>query len=326
VSVGNASHLDIEDARKKARSIILAIKDGRDATGPQSFAAVSDQWFKRHVDAKGLISANAIRGYFDRHFLPEWSGRNFESIRRADVVRMLDTIEDRSGASAATHALAYLSGVCSWYALRNENYSSPIIRGMRRTSSKERARKRILDDDEIRTLWKATGNIGDLTKLLLLTAQRRDKVASMKWADISNDTWSVPNCDRQKGTGGDLVLPGMALDIINARPRYTSNPHVFAARGNAYWRRFPEAVKELPPMPHWTLHDLRRTARSLMSRAGVRPDIAERVMGHAMGGVEGIYDRHRYIEEKADALRTLAALIENILRDQTRAVTPVMPC
>ena len=64
----------------------------------------------------------------------------------------------------------------------------------------------------------------------------------------------------------------------------------------------------------WTVHDLRRTARSLMSRAGVRPDIAERVLGHAIKGVEGVYDRHSYREEKAHALKALAGLIENILR------------
>ena len=94
---------------------------------------------------------------------------------------MLDTIEDKSGTPSADHALAHLSGLFSWYALRHENYNSPIVRGMRRASPKERARERILTDDEIRTLWKATGNIGDLTKLLLLTAQRREKVAAMKW-------------------------------------------------------------------------------------------------------------------------------------------------
>ena len=63
----------------------------------------------------------------------------------------------------------------------------------------------------------------------------------------------------------------------------------------------------------WVVHDLRRTARSLMSRAGVRPDIAERVLGHARGGVEAIYDRHRYTVEKGDALLRLAALIETIV-------------
>ena len=67
------------------------------------------------------------------------------------------------------------------------------------------------------------------------------------------------------------------------------------------------------PIPHWTIHDLRRTARSLMSRAGVRPDIAERALGHAIKGVEGVYDRHAYDAEKAEALKKLAGLIDLIL-------------
>ena len=66
-------------------------------------------------------------------------------------------------------------------------------------------------------------------------------------------------------------------------------------------------------MPPWVIHDLRRTARSLMSKASVRADIAERVLGHAIPGVEGVYDRHGYRDEKADALRRLAALVDTIL-------------
>ena len=59
---------------------------------------------------------------------------------------------------------------------------------------------------------------------------------------------------------------------------------------------------KLTGVAHYFTHDLRRTARSLMSRAGVRPDIAESVLGHAQGGVLGIYDRHQYRDEKAHAL------------------------
>ena len=79
-------------------------------------------------------------------------------------------------------------------------------------------------------------------------------------------------------------------------------------------------VAKLPQMPQWGLHDLRRTARSLMSRAGVRPDIAERTLGHVMGGVEGIYDRHQFNEEKARALTALAALIERIVNPPAKNV------
>ena len=76
-------------------------------------------------------------------------------------------------------------------------------------------------------------------------------------------------------------------------------------------------------MKPWVLHDLRRTARSLMSRAGIRPDISERVLGHVIKGVEGIYDRHAYTEEKAHALRALASLIENITNPPANKVVNI---
>jgi integrase len=75
-------------------------------------------------------------------------------------------------------------------------------------------------------------------------------------------------------------------------------------------------------MPGWTLHDLRRTARSLMSRAGVRPEIAEKVLGHVAGGVEGVYDRHSYRDEKRDALARLATLVDGIVSPRDN-VTPM---
>src|SRR4029450_10555094 len=78
-------------------------------------------------------------------------------------------------------------------------------------------------------------------------------------------------------------------------------------------RRKERFERKLPPMPQWQLHDLRRTARSLMSRAGVLPHIAEQGLGHAIAGVGGIYDRHRYEAEKAHALNALAGLIEKIV-------------
>jgi integrase len=74
-----------------------------------------------------------------------------------------------------------------------------------------------------------------------------------------------------------------------------------------------KADDELSGVTGWVIHDLRRTARSLMARAGIRPDVAERVLGHAIPGVEGVYDRHSYDLEKADALSRLAELIATIV-------------
>ena len=74
------------------------------------------------------------------------------------------------------------------------------------------------------------------------------------------------------------------------------------------------------PVAPWTIHDLRRTARSLMSRAGVAPDHAERCLGHVIPGVRGVYDRHRYEDEMARAYEALAAQIDRIVSPRQNVV------
>ena len=187
-----------------------------------------------------------------------------------------------------------------------------------------------LSDDELRTIWHgADGTFGDIIKIALLTAQRREKVMTMRWQEVTADgEWTIPTNKREKRTGGTLMLPKAAIEIINARPRLASNAYVFPGRASGHFNGASPCKRvldrKLPEMPGWTLHDLRRTARSLMSRAGVRPDIAERVMGHAIAGVEAVYDRHEYRAEKADALRRLAALIETIVNPPVDNVVPMV--
>jgi len=320
-TIGSTTLYELEEARELARTAIKAIKAGDSRVGPQAFASIAEQWIKRHVEARGLRSGKHIKSYLNLHILPAWGSREFESIRRSDVAALLDGVEDRSGPVAADFTLKIVSGITNWYAARHENYASPIVRGMRRSNQAERARDRVLSDDEIRTVWKraeANGIFGGFVRLLLLTGQRKDKVAKLRWDDLTADgTWVIRTEAREKGNAGELVLPQIALDIVSAQPRLAGNPYVFPGQRSSPMIGFAgrkEAFSaKLPPMPRWTLHDLRRTARSLMSRAGVSRDVAERVLGHVMGGVEGVYDRHKYRDEKAHALRALASLIEKIV-------------
>jgi integrase len=323
IIVGEFGVNSLEEARDKAREVLKALRSGSDPKGARSFQAVSDDWFTRHVMKKGLRSHSDLRRCLDNNILPSWAGREFESIRRGDVAALLDQVEDNAGPVAADRVLAVVSGICNWYATRHDTYQTPIVRGMRRSNPKERARDRILSDDEIRSVWsvaEANGTFGAFVRVLLLTGQRLDKVASMKWEDVSVDgAWTIQTDPREKGNAGELVLPQAATDILRTLPRYESNRFIFAGRGDSHINGFSKAKAQFDAklnIQHWTLHDLRRTARSLMSRAGVRPDVAERVLGHVMGGVEGIYNRHEYREEKAHALRALAGLIENILRPE----------
>ena len=98
------------------------------------------------------------------------------------------------------------------------------------------ARERILSDDELRQIWLAAeqgGEFGSLIQLALLTGQRLDKLVEMRWADISaNGVWTVPVADREKGAGGELVLPEMALAVLRRQPRIFGTDLVFPpARG-----------------------------------------------------------------------------------------------
>jgi integrase len=326
-SIGSAAMLTIDEARAKARETIAAIKAGADKAGPQTFAAVAESWFRRHVQAKGLRSKVETRRYLDKWILPAWADRKFTSIKRGDVAALLDAVEDKAGPVAADNVLKRVSAICTWYQSRHDDYVSPVVKGMRRSNTKERARTRILTDDEIRAVWKqaaANGTFGAMVRLLLLTAQRREKVAAMRWQDIAIDgTWTIPAEAREKGNALEIVLPDSALAIIKAQPRFASNPYVLAGRGDTHFSGYSKAKAAFDAkvqIPEWRLHDLRRTARSLMSRAGTRPDISERVMGHAIAGVEGTYDRHSYRDEKAHALRALAGLVENILRPSAEKV------
>jgi integrase len=202
---------------------------------------------------------------------------------------------------------------------RDDTYTPPFARGMKRVPKQQQERSRTLTDDELRQIWKAAGEvelIGPVVRLLLLTAQRLDKVLTMRWDDIdTNGIWTIRTEEREKGNPGILRLPRAALDIIEAQPRFVGNPHVVAGKKARAWQmnsKIKHRLDERSGVTDWRLHDLRRTARSLMSRAGVQSEHAERVLGHAIGGVEGIYNRHAYDAEKAAALEKLAALVVQI--------------
>jgi integrase len=323
-TIGSTDHVGIEEARTKAREIIGRVKAGKPATEPppppaDSFQSVAENWLRRHVEAKGLRSEYEIKRSLTKYVLPHWRDRPFVQIKRSDVARLLDHIEDEHGARQADAVLTVVRSICGWYATRDDNYVVPIVKGMKRCTN--RSRERILDDHEIRCLWgvcEESGAFGALLQLALLTAQRKAKLLGMKRSHISDDgTWTVPSEEREKGTGGELMLPKLALAILRRLPPVHGSDLVFvpARAGKMSSSHGMLKIRAALPkgFPQFTIHDLRRTARSLMSKAGVNPEHAERTLGHVIGGVEGVYDRHSYRDEKRIVLEKLAALLTQII-------------
>ncbi|MDE2340074.1 MAG: tyrosine-type recombinase/integrase, partial [Alphaproteobacteria bacterium] len=224
----------------------------------------------------------------------------------------------------------------NWYMARDEDYMTPIVRGMKRSRPSQRARARILTDKELVHFWTATaeaGTYGAFLRTALLTAQRRTKVLELRWSDIDDQgIWTIPTAFREKSNAKTLGLSRLALDVIDGQPHREDNVYVFGGLAsepiNGHTKskqRIDERMIELngAPIAHCTCHDLRRTARSLMARGSIRPDICERVLGQAIPGVQGIYDRYCYEDEKIDAIARLSDLVERIVLPDTKVANPI---
>jgi integrase len=284
------------------------------AAATNTVRAICEEYFKREHGK--LRSAADRESSLRRLVFPTLGDRQIESVKRSEIVRLLDQIEDNNGPRAADLALGYLRRILHWHESRTDDFRSPIIRGMARYDTRANARSRVLNDDELRTLWKvaeANGYFGALVKFLLLTGARRGEAAGLRWDEIDGNEW-LPPASRNK-TQVELLRPlsKAALAVVEAQP-YTSD-FVFSAKGRR-GASFGRSLKDFyrrSGVSGWRPHDLRRTARTLLSRAGVSPDIAERCLGHAIPGVRAVYDRHGFKSEMAHAFEALAAQIDRIV-------------
>jgi integrase len=319
-TVGTAGAISIDQARELARGAIRRIKAGKPTSEPgkPTVSAIAEEWLERYVRGNKLRTAREKGRIISRYIVPRIGDRVFADVRRKDIAELLDRIEDESGKPMADGVLKTFRTISRWVQQRDESYSPPLTTGMSRVPKGEGRRKRILADDEIRAIWNARGQYGDFVRLALLTGQRREKLITLRWDDVKDGIWLIRTELREKGNPGKLKLPPTAVAIIEAQPRFVENPYVFAGSGGgpsaAFGSgRYKAQFDALCGVTDWRVHDLRRTARSLMARAGVQTEIAERVLGHTQGELIQIYDRHHYQDEMADALTKLADLIKQIM-------------
>jgi integrase len=258
----------------------------------------------------------------------------------------------------ATSVFAQISSLFTWYTKKysSNDYINPIVRRMREKDDKPKQRERTLTDDEIRALWLACDDepiYGALVKCALLTAQRFQTVGAMLRSDIKA-RFTIPNTDRHVDCVWDptrkddpdnkrksaVPLSALALKIINAVPTIETDTGasdvVFTVNGTHPISGYSQMKERLDDrmlallrewkgedyeLESWQQRDLRRTARTLMSRVGVGVDIAEHCLGHVLPTIRRTYDRYDYLVEKREAFEKLAALVERIVNpDPTNVV------
>ena len=200
-SLGAYGAISLEQARTKAREWLEMIASGVDPgrheieKRQETFKAIATDYF--HRKAKDHRSRDQSEATLVRLVYPTLGNRPINAISRSNIVRLLDQIEDDNGPVMADRTLGIISSVMNWHATRSDTFRSPIVRGM--TRAEEKARSRILSDEELRAIWKATGEyrhpFGPMLRFILLTATRRNEAAYAKRSEITGSEWTIPACD-----------------------------------------------------------------------------------------------------------------------------------
>ncbi|MFK4499270.1 integrase [Bradyrhizobium japonicum] len=361
LGLGLHGNITAEQARDFAKKAAGEVADKKDPQGEleevraeakrESLAAVNtvnavlDAFEKDHVE--GLRSGDQVKAAFENHVRPRIGEKSIYDLKRSDITTLLNEVKAESGPVMADRVLAHVRKAFNWQMVQDDEFKSPIVRGMAKTKPKERQRKRILADDEIRDVWAALDQIEQpacyprYVKSLLLAMTRRNESSQMHTDELEGDLWTIPGSRYKNKLDHVIPVTPAIRELIGEKPAgcKKNSWYVFSTTtsggqfdGAKPFSGFSKAKKELDrivlkirkaegraPMKQWQLHDLRRTGRSLMSRAKVDADHAERCMGHVIGGVRETYDRYEYLDEKRAAFEALAAMVDTILKSPAGA-------
>lgn len=356
-TLGPYPKIGLAKARQMAGETVEAAGAGIDPR--QVKAAAKAEETERKADTVDVVAERFIARYASqkrwgelervlrRDIMPEWGKRPVADITRKDIIELLDTIAERAPVQA-NRTLTVLQIFFGWCLDRYID-ADPSAKIKKPTA--ETTRERVLNDDELRAFWAGCDKLGwpfgPLFQLLALTACRRSEIAELALTEINKPEKLIELAGARYKTGRPHVVPlsDMALRIIEALPQVgTKSGLVFTTNDETAVSGLSKAKRNLDKhmleelrryatdrgedlekvtLPGWTPHDLRRTARTNFSKLGILPDIGERVLGHVVGGIRGIYDRYLFLPEKRAALDRWAQHLQGIIAPAPANVTPI---
>jgi integrase len=339
-SLGDVSKVSLADARAIARKRFALIELGRDpgaermerrraATAAElTLGNVASRYLAVKEKKLAASTFRASRRYLTEHWKP-LAGLPIETIKRAQIAARLQEIATDNGVMAARAARRNLSALFAWAAREGLVDNNPAAH-TNDPGDGARPRDRVLNDDEIRILWRATEGGDDfnaIVRLLLLTGCRREEIGGLRWEEFDAATGRITiAAHRVKNRRQhELTLPPLALEIVQSQPR-GHREYVFGRFGGFRgWSsaavRLNRRIAELngEALRPFVLHDARRTAATHMHEIGIEPHIVEAVLNHASGhkgGVAGVYNLATYRTAKATALARWAEHLSALIKGQ----------
>jgi integrase len=305
-----------------------------------TFARLVDRYMKEHAERHTRPSTARETQRTLNRAVAAWSDRPANSVVKRDVLELINDIASKrlrkqagavGGAAIESNSvLGSLKTMFKW-SVREDILTADPTEGVAKRG-KEIPRDRVLEADEIRLFWEGTEQLGwpfePLFKLLLITAQRRDEVGSIAWdeIDIEKSRWAIP-ATRSKNSKAHIVhLSSLAISIIESLPRL-SGSLVFSTTGTSAVSGYSTAKARVDEymraklngvrLPGWTLHDLRRTATTIMAEElKIAPHVVDKILNHTAGTISGVarvYNRAEYLDERKAALEAWARWLEALL-------------
>ncbi len=316
-TLGRYPALSLKQAREKAKKYFYEISEGKDPQNKKiqyrKSETLNDLWdayleSPRATD-KAPVTLREERRKYEKHIRATIGSLKLQDIERRDISRILQQVAS-TGPINANRLYALLSMLFNMAVSHGWIPYSPMA-GMQKPGGAERPRQRVLSDQEIKSLWPI---LPDYFKMILLTGQRPGEVYAMHSRDIDfqGALWIIPAVQTKTGFANAVPLSQQAIRLIPEREGYCFP----STKGNGHikWtNKVRERIQQKAGIYGWTAHDLRRTARTMLSRLGVPSHVSERVLGHKMGGIEGVYDTYDYLKEKRQALDKLGREIDRIL-------------
>jgi integrase len=289
---------------------------------PETVSELADRYIEQHLK-KNVRRWKTAKGEIECHIRPHLGDLRLDEIERGHVREMLRAIEPIFPV-AANRALQRLRALFNWAVQHDFTTVNPTI-GIKRPT-KEKPKERILSDDELVGVWNACDVLHfpakEYFRFMILCGQRRDDVRCMRWReiDLENGNWVIPGSRYKNGRAHLVPLTEDMTRLLRELPVKECGGYVFSTTGGkspySNLQKPKQILDRNCDIEPWTIHDLRRTLRTGLSRLGTRPDVSERVIGHMVGGILGItYDHYEFRSEKIAALRAWGEHVKSCVKE-----------
>jgi integrase len=351
-----ADDLPLEAARKKARALRVAVDDNRDPIAERrgaaskalergTFRELAERWFATEVKPR-LKHPEAVRRALDRHLVPKLGALPSDAVKPSDCAAVLERVRTKHPA-LANDLLRYMRAVFAFGIRRHRLEVSPVGAFSARLDAggKEESRTRALSADELSALFAAIrkeptfgGDNLMLVRLLLALCVRKGELLAARWSEFELDgessagpVWRLPAERSKTGASLDIPLVPQVIEWLRAiKAMSAGSEWVFPARRRDARSKVEHVGRDTMnvalarvdtgSIEPFTVHDLRRTARTQLAALGVAPHVAELCLNHKPRGVGAIYDRHSYFAERRAALQSWTDLLRQVETGKTNVV------